>query len=525
MIASGHSDRSLFALLLLSATVLLLAAQAPAPAEEAAPTVVRVTAFRFTGSCRVPASELQRWVAHEVGKEHSLASLKEVARRLTAELRRRGYTLLRAYIPPQEVQDGVVEIAIAEARAGDVHFDGNCHYSSDFLMRAIAPAVCDGYVCTARLDRALLILNEFPDLEVNAVLQKGKESGTTDLCLHVEEQFPLHFTLDYNNFGTEFTGRSRFGAQIDWSNAVLDGATLTLRAVTGTEPDELLYGSAKYAVPLFHCDWKVGAWGYWGDFELARDFRELDVRGKSVGGGAFVNYAVYRSRSASLSAEAGLDAKDTELFILDEQSSNDEIRLARVALTFDHIAWEGHSYGSLSVAQGLGEVLGALEEDDRRASRRDADNSFTRVNLDVGRVQSVTSWLVVFGRAYGQASTDSLVAGEQMQIGGADTVRGYPQAEYSGDDGYGVSLELRVTPYYHCQYRGQIVAFVDHAGVHTKEPVIGQSSWEHITGAGVGLRLDLPFNVNFRFDVGWPLGQGPSSDDRPTYYFAGAVRF
>jgi hemolysin activation/secretion protein len=47
-----------------------------------------------------------------------LAELEKVAEVVTAELKDRGYSLARAYIPPQDTNDGVMEIVVVEGKSG-----------------------------------------------------------------------------------------------------------------------------------------------------------------------------------------------------------------------------------------------------------------------------------------------------------------------------------------------------------------------------------------------------------------------
>jgi hemolysin activation/secretion protein len=128
-------------------------------------------------------------------------------------------------------------------------------------------------------------------------------------------------------------------------------------------------------------------------------------------------------------------------------------------------------------------------------------------------------------RASGQVSTRPLVATEEFYIGGADSVRGYPLGEFLGDDGYNVSTELRVSPLPNREIL-QLAFFVDHGGVYIKDPPPGIKKHNHLTGAGFGFRLHLPYSISGRFDVGFPIQPAKASNgDRPTLYIQAAVRF
>ncbi len=61
---------------------------------------------------------------------------------------------------------------------------------------------------------------------------------------------PINATLDYNNFGSRFVGRDRFGVAFDVGNLIKEGAILSARGVMGSDPDKMLYGRGAYSIPL-----------------------------------------------------------------------------------------------------------------------------------------------------------------------------------------------------------------------------------------------------------------------------------
>ncbi len=204
---------------------------------------VAVTGFRFTGNNSIPGEELTLLVEHYIGKTLNLRQLNEAADEITLEYRRRGLTLAKAYLPAQETEDGVFEIAVLEGRIGEIKVEGNINYAAEFILaHLLSPDKAtvtgeDGEEIEAeqgsvfnnrQLERSLLLLNtEYPDLKVSAVLEPGAETGTVDIRAIVEDEKPLHATLSYNNFGSEYTSKHRAGLQLDWTNAVIPGAFLS----------------------------------------------------------------------------------------------------------------------------------------------------------------------------------------------------------------------------------------------------------------------------------------------------------
>jgi acetyl/propionyl-CoA carboxylase alpha subunit len=71
--------------------------------------------LQVTGNTIYKAEVLEALARPDEGKELNLEQLKAVAARVTEYYRERGYILAYAYLPPQDVREGVIEIAILEA--------------------------------------------------------------------------------------------------------------------------------------------------------------------------------------------------------------------------------------------------------------------------------------------------------------------------------------------------------------------------------------------------------------------------
>ncbi|MHB8148586.1 MAG: POTRA domain-containing protein, partial [Desulfobulbia bacterium] len=90
---------------------------------------IAVNGIHVSGSSAFTAAELEALVADLIGGEHTLAELYQGAARITAYYRERGYIIARAYLPAQEIQDGVVVIAVVEGRIGEQQINNQSRLS------------------------------------------------------------------------------------------------------------------------------------------------------------------------------------------------------------------------------------------------------------------------------------------------------------------------------------------------------------------------------------------------------------
>jgi len=499
----------------------------PAPATPPEPTVA-VTEIAFTGNDSIPAAELEPLTADYVGRDVTLTELKAAAAAVTAEYRRRGMALAKAYVPAQEVTDGRVEMQVVEGKRGELTVEGNRIFSEAFVRRHLEEAMSGDVVSNRELERGLLIMNEdYTGLQVESVLQRGREPGTVDIQAKVAEDKQWRGYLGYNNFGSDSVTPNRFSIGADANSLAFDGDLLSLHGVFGDEPDELANGTLSYSFPLNHRGTQAGIRLATGSFEVGQEFADLDLQGDSTSVGLYVKHPFVKRREVRLTGEFGFYAENADFEILGETTSEDRIRTLYASLHASGTHWGGSTYAQLNLTQGLGELAGGMPSNSDMSSRPGADNSFTRLALSVARRQRLNRYAGLLFRFGGQVANNDLVASQEWQIGGVDSVRGYSPGEAAGDQGANVSLELQVRPLPNKPF--EIVAFLDHAYAYRRNTLVSEPSSTDLTGAGVGLRVfyDHPrVSGSLRLDVGWPIGSVENTaGDEPVLYLSTELRF
>jgi len=121
-------------------------------------------------------------------------------------------------------------------------------------------------------------------------------------------------------------------------------------------------------------------------------------------------------------------------------------------------------------------------------------------------------------RVYGQVSNSALLAPEQFNIGGIDSVRGYRENELLRDDGIFGSIEVRI-PVFHGRAKSQILALAPFfdvgAGWNTLSEKLGVNPGGQASGSGgeqtavlpaAGVGLIFTPSAHFHANLYWGYG-------------------
>ena len=498
----------------------------PASAQPPADARIVIKEFRFSGNTVFTSQELAAIVASEVGKPLLFSELQTLAARIQSRYHAQGYLLARVVIPQQNIgADRVLNFRILEGWLGEIHVKGAHRFSADRVRRTLlVNSPLGAPLKVSDLERGLVLLGKNSGVDASSTLTAGNEVGSTDVEVEFKEERRVTGSVEVNNFGSENTGEYRIIPAVELPNLTGRGDSLSVFGVVTPDVNDLYFAQVGYTAPLNVRGTSASVYYSQGNYQVGQEFQVLDVEGDNSGWGVGLTQDYVVSAKTSFNFEAWLESSDMEQTMLGVLMSKDEIRKIRVGTNLDRRDLSGRSFVSLHVHQGLGEALGGMDDDSTLSSRSfgGADNNFTKVVGSFTRLQSLHPRLYVLLQLSGQYAAESLVAGEQIVIGGANTVRGHPQSIYAGDDGFVANIEARYSVLPN-DSRYQLAAFIDHGEVHTKEPIIGQDDWNRISGGGVGGRATLFDDLELRVDLAAPIGD--KTDDDFYVYAQARYRF
>lgn len=481
-----------------------------------------VKSIRVSGSQVFPAAELEALVADLSGAEHSLAELDAGAARITAYYRERGYVVARAYLPAQDIKEGVVVINVLEGVLDQQHVT-NKSSLPDARANSYLSGVKQGDVLQAQqVDRALLLLADTPGVGgARAALQPGASVGTTDLLVELDPGTPYSANLELDNYGNRYTGEYRLGAAVALNNPFKLGDLLSLRAITSG--DNMSYARLAYQVPVGVSGLKLG--GAYSDtrYKLGEEFASLQAHGTASSASLFATYPFVRSQMSNLSGTLTLeDKKLTDQ--TDAPVSNVEKKVQLVTLGLagsrqDALWGGGMTAFDVSLATGDLSMDAAALAQDAAAGSANSNGSFTKFTYALQRQQRVSDKYTLLLALSGQQASKNLNSSEKFSLGGASGVRAYPQGEGSGDQGMLANLEVRRS----LTEQLQAALFYDAGTVDiNRNQYAAGSNTRTIAGAGLGLTGQIS-KLQFKTSVAWRTSGGdPVSDTanrNPRWWF------
>ena len=485
---------------------------------------VYIKKVEVIGNLVLSQKDIRRVVSKYEKRSLTFAQIKQIANKLTELYHKRGYILNKAYIPPQSLSGHILKIYVVNAKVGKVVITGKHKYYSDrFIKKYFEPLMEDKAFNQKDLERAVLLLNEYPKLKVKVNLKKGEKPGTTDLMVAANNSLPVGVILEANNFGSKYTSKDRYGLTFNIGNLAVPGSMLSLRGVMGTPYQDMHFGRVSYDVPIGVKGFRLGAYYSRGNYDVGEDLEVLDIKGKSHAYGIYASYPFIKEVTRSLTGRAGLDIIYAKQTMLGETTSEDKIRTLDLGIDYTFMTAYSKNLLSFEITQGLGRFLGGMGDNYEYASRVGADSSFTKFNIMLMRFQKLTDSIFLLLKLEGQYSADNLVSYEQFYIGGANSVRGYTQSEYGGDTGYAATAELRISPLSDKKLL-QLAFFIDNGHIHVNDSVPGQKSSRTLTGIGTGVRLSLPYNFNIRADVGFPINPSTNMDGHGVAFYLQATK-
>jgi hemolysin activation/secretion protein len=492
---------------------------------------VNVTAFKITGNTIFPSDVLAAAAQDFVGKEQNIDGLNDAATKVRAYYRERGYFLVQAYLPRQEIKDGVVEIAVIEARIGKVAVDlkEGTRYSEGLIRGLIERHLREGDIITENgLETPLLLLNDLPNAIVTSEIKPSKTIGSADLTVHLSDAPGwIDGSVDMDNYGNRFTGAYRTGISLNITNPLSLGDQLAYRAFV--TDDEMGFYRVAYMVPVGYWGTRLGVSYSTFHYRLGKEF--IDALMHGVGGitTLFAFHPIVRTRSSNLILQLGYE--DKKLDDRDDVSSiirDTHVLSSKLGFVGDYrdgFLGGGLNSYSFTVTEGSVRLSpSSVMNADQQATGLKTAGRFGKYNYEFRRLQKITDNSTLLLSITGQMASKNMASAEKFSLGGATGVRAYPTGEALGDSGYVFQGEYRymfpglkvaggdvnATAFYD---QGHVEICKDYIAISCASPLELNANNRNLSGYGFGGSIGKDSDFLLRASFAWRNeNEAPRSD-------------
>ncbi len=465
---------------------------------------------------------LQGAAGHPIDK-NLLMILGEAITRFMKE--HEGYLLVDVLLPPQNISDGTLRLAVVASRVRQIRFQGNRWFSENTLRQSLSLAQGE-IIRVTDLDRAINWSNTNPFRRVRIHVEALPNTGEADLVVGVQERLPLRLTATYDNTGNDVLGKNRYGAALTYGNLWGRDHQITYQYSTTDQRELFQAHTFDYRVPN---RWRHIASLSGSYIEVAPSFLggAFSQLGRSIS--ADLKYIVPLSRgrwqfenSATLSfrqSNNNLEYYGTPVL----GNTTDTFNLSVGAIGFREDT-TGRWIVSANVFGSPGNVNSRNTERVFADSRIGAKPRYAYSQLWVQRLTRLAPGVVLSNRILAQVgATGNLLASDQLSIGGASSVRGYKERIFSGDTGVTVNHEIQrflkpVSLGKHLPpLETYFLGFWDYGRTYIRRPLGNEINNRTLQSFGVGVRFAIPNRLNGSIDYGrqfTPTGYSDGGRDR-----------
>jgi hemolysin activation/secretion protein len=415
----------------------------PAEPQALAPiagVVVTVKSFQFAGNTLISSEALAPVVAGYLNRPLDYAQLQAAAAVVANAYREAGW-IVRVYLPQQDVTSGVVTIQIVEAVFGGVKFEGAPaqRVAAERIQRTVEAHQAKGGPLNAEaLDRALLIANDIPGVNVAGSLNPGSGERETDLVVKLADAALAVGDMGLDNTGARSTGNTRATANVNLSSLLGLGDLVSANMLHTDGTD---YGRLGFTAPLGYDGWRIGGNVSSLTYKILTEFSASNLRGTSDTEGLEASYPLIRTRLKNLYLNLNYDSKHFDNQSNQGTQSHYGVSSTSAALNgnlFDNLGGGGSTSASLGLIVGR-VAMGHLDTGETLGQ----NGSFTKLRYAVSRQQAINEDVSLYASLNGQKADRNLDSSEKFYLGGVYGVRAYPSNEGGGSSGHLANVELR----------------------------------------------------------------------------------
>ena len=417
---------------------------------------ILVKDFKFDGNLYYSNEELEEVIKEAVNKELVYDQLINVTRAISNHYKANGF-LATAFLPPQDINDGVIKIKITEAVLGTIIFDveeeEKLNISKENIrLRLLYKIEDSGVLNIDQLDKNVRNLNKIPGINALAELEEGKNFGETNVKVTAINTETIFGNTLVDNNGSRSSGYNKITNTINIDGLFNMGDRLAFTNVLSGDHhvkdnhEESNYYAVSSTMPVGYNGMLATLRVSKMEYKLSAPFDSTNPSGYSSEYNLSLNRPLIESPNFNLNTSFSLG---NNIYVNDLGTGNNsdkDVLKSIFNLGFDsrdERLGGGINYGSFALSLAKNDLTNNLSNYETDQSTSDNNGRNFKGTLNLNRMQKLTDKTNLLVKFNGQLAADNLDGADQFSLGGPNAVRAYPSSEAAGDAGFVASLELK----------------------------------------------------------------------------------
>ncbi|MBD2137064.1 ShlB/FhaC/HecB family hemolysin secretion/activation protein [Anabaena sp. FACHB-1237] len=491
----------------------------PQPSLEKIPGTITVSQFQIIGSTVFSGQKLMEVLEPYTKKPISFAELLKAQEAITQLYIKEGYITSGAFIPPQELKDGIVKIEVIEGEIEAINITGLQRLKESYLRNRLGLATTTP-LNQNRLLRSLQMLQLDPLIaNLSAELSAGSRPGVSILEVKVREAKTFYAILGVDNQRSPSVGTIRRQAQLSHNNFLGFGDRFHIGYVNTDGSNSL--DDLSYVIPVNLYNGTISLnYSSTNSNIIENPFNTLDIQSESRNYQFTYRQPIKRTPNQEINLGITASRQESKTSLLNipyplSIGANDqgETKISALRLFQEYTNRNNEQVFALRSQFSLG--LNLFDPTINTNNTKAPDGRFISWRGQAQYLRLLTPDTTLLFRGDLQLADRPLLPLEQISIGGQQTVRGYRQDNLLADNGFFASAEVR-TPILKIpqwQTTVQLVPFFDFGTLWNHADSEVTISKKTLSSVGLGLRFSVGNKLNARLDWGIPLVTIPRSGD------------
>jgi hemolysin activation/secretion protein len=471
------------------------------------PQAIAIKKINITGSTIFSQKDFAKITERYTNKSITLTELFQLRSDITKFYVDKGYITTGAFIPPQKLIDGIVEVRVIEGELEEIKVTGAGRLNPNYVRSRLALATRKP-LNREKLLEALQVLQLNPLIKnLSAELAAGTRQGSSTLEVTIQEAKTFNAQISLDNSRSPSVGSFRRQVQLSESNLLGFGDSISA-AYTNTDGSNSY--DFNYTVPI---NPRNGTFAFsYGTSEnnvIEQPFNRLDIESNSNYYEFTLRQPIIQKPNRELAFGMALTNRESQATLLNGEvpfpgEGADE--KGRTSVTALRLFQEWTQRSSKQVFAMRSQFSIGLDAFNSTINNKSPDSSFYAWRGQAQWVRLLAPDTLFLIRGDLQFADRPLVALEQFGLGGQSSVRGYRQDALLTDNGFLASTEVRLPIFRdkRSQTLLQVVPFIDVGTVWNRSNRVNLET-NTLLSTGLGLRLQLGSQLNAQFDWGIPL--------------------